>query len=109
VEELRRDHRDGGVGNAALPGFGSLRGEDEGIEGLRAELGTRFGTRWCGGERARARQSLWQQWRLGFSASGASAKEKRRAEMERQQPRSPVQASQGATRGIRAWRVASTR
>jgi hypothetical protein len=50
------------VGNAALPVLGSLRGEDEGIEGFKAELGTWFGRWWCGGDRARPWQS--SRWRL---------------------------------------------
>jgi hypothetical protein len=52
MAELRRAFRGGSTGNAALPGLGSLCGEDEEIEGLKAELGTQFGRRWCGGERA---------------------------------------------------------
>jgi hypothetical protein len=53
-------------GNAALSRSGSLRGEDEGIKGLKAERETRFGWRWWGGERTWARQSWWCQWRLVF-------------------------------------------
>jgi hypothetical protein len=45
------------VGNAALLGLGSLRGEDEGIEGLKAELETWFGRRWCCGDCTRPWQS----------------------------------------------------
>jgi hypothetical protein len=45
------------MGNAALPMLGLLRGEDEGVEGLKAERLTRFGGWGCGGERARARRS----------------------------------------------------
>jgi hypothetical protein len=36
--DFRRGHHGGGVGNAALPRLGSLCGEDEGIEGFKAEL-----------------------------------------------------------------------
>jgi hypothetical protein len=46
------------VGNAALPRSGSLRREDERIEGLKAELGTWFGRQCvmasaCNGDGAR--------------------------------------------------------
>jgi hypothetical protein len=50
------------VGNAALLGLGSLRGEDEGIEGLKAELEMQFGRRWCGGDCTQPWRS--SRWRL---------------------------------------------
>jgi hypothetical protein len=52
------------MGNAALPVLGLLRGEDERVEGLKAERLTQFGWQGRGGERARARWSGQQQWWL---------------------------------------------
>jgi hypothetical protein len=51
------------MGNAALPVLGLLRGEDEGVDGLKAERLTRFGRQGCGGDRAQAcRSGRWQWW-----------------------------------------------
>jgi hypothetical protein len=50
----------------AVPRLGSLHGEDEGVEGFRAEQLVRFGRWGCGGERARAHQSWQWQWHWVF-------------------------------------------
>jgi hypothetical protein len=67
------------MGNAALPILGLLRGEDEGVEGLKAELDARFGGRRCGGERTRARRSERQHWQL---SSPLRARARRKERME---------------------------
>jgi hypothetical protein len=48
MEDLRRGLHGGGASNAALPGFGSLRGEDEEVEELHAKLLARRSGEWCG-------------------------------------------------------------
>jgi hypothetical protein len=62
---------------------GSLREDDEEVEKLKAKLWMWFGRRWCGGELVQAHRSTQQQWRLSFSAYGASAEKKGTGEMSK--------------------------
>ena len=59
--QLRRASDDGGNDNAATPEVGRLRGDDNMIEELKAELWVRWSEARCGDERARARRSSRRQ------------------------------------------------
>jgi hypothetical protein len=69
------------MGNAALLVLDLLRGEDEGVDGLKVERLMRFGGQGCGGEHARAHQSGRWQWWLG---SPLRENERGRSEVMRQ-------------------------
>jgi hypothetical protein len=103
-------------GNAASPLHGSLHEDDEEVEKLKAKLWTWFGRWWRGGELVRAHRSTQQQWRLSFSAYGASAEKKGTGEMskwEGVETQLPVNSSLRTCRGSTPmygamWRRAST-
>ena len=61
--QLRRASDGGGNDNADTPEIGQLRGDDDMIEELKAELWARWSKARRGGEHARARWSYRRQWR----------------------------------------------
>ena len=68
--QLRRASDGGGNDNADTPEIGQLRGDDDMIEELKAELRARWSKARCGGESVRVRRNSRRQW------SSAAGKEK---------------------------------
>jgi hypothetical protein len=72
---LRRGLCGGGAGNVASPELGSLHGEDEKIEELKAELLVRWSGERCGGELGEALAARAQPLLLRHEASKGRAGE----------------------------------